>query len=47
MEWTRESVVEFVELYKRKEIILDPKHPMHFNEMKIRKSGGAGKFWYF
>ena len=35
MEWTQESVIEFSELYKRKEIIWDPKHPMHFN--KIRK----------
>jgi len=35
MEWTQESVIEFIELYKRKEIIWDPKHPMHFN--KIRK----------
>jgi len=35
MEWTQESVIEFVELYKRKEIIWDPKHPKNFN--KIRK----------
>jgi hypothetical protein len=35
MEWTQENVIEFIELYKRKEIIWDPKHPMHFN--KIRK----------
>ena len=35
MEWTQESVIEFIEHYKRKEIIWDPKHPMHFN--KIRK----------
>jgi len=34
MEWTQGSVIEFIELYKRKEIIWDPKHP-HFN--KIRK----------
>jgi len=27
--------MEFIELYKRKEIIWDPKHPMHCN--KIRK----------
>jgi len=31
----RKSVIEFIELYKRKEIIWDPKHPMYFN--KIRK----------
>ena len=44
MEWTQESVIEFIELYKRKEIIWDPKHPMHFN--KIRKQDaweGLGK----
>ena len=35
MEWTEGSVIELIELYKRKEIIWDPKHPMHFN--KIRK----------
>jgi cytochrome c1 len=35
MEWARESVRELIELYKRKEIIWDPKHPMHFN--KVRK----------
>jgi hypothetical protein len=38
MEWTQESVIEFIELYKRKEIIWGPKHPMHFNKMKIRKA---------
>jgi hypothetical protein len=37
MEWAQESVIGFIELYKRKEIIWDPKHPMHFN--KIRKQG--------
>jgi hypothetical protein len=35
MEWTQESVIEFIELCNRKEIFWDPKHPMHFN--KIRK----------
>jgi len=35
MEWTKESVIEIIELYKRKEIIWDPKHTMRFN--KIRK----------
>jgi len=35
MEWTQESAIELIELYKRKEIIWDLKHPMHFN--KIRK----------
>jgi len=35
MEWTQENVIEFIELYKRRDVIWDPKHPMHFN--KIRK----------
>ena len=35
MEWTQESAIKLIKLYKRKEIIWDPKHPMHFN--KIRK----------
>jgi hypothetical protein len=35
MEWTQESVIELIELYNGKEIIWNPKHPMHFN--KIRK----------
>jgi hypothetical protein len=34
MEWTQESVIEFIEIYKRKEIIWDPKHPMRFNKIK-------------
>jgi len=33
MEWTQESVIELIELYKTKEIIWDPKHPMHFNKI--------------
>jgi hypothetical protein len=35
IECAQESVIELIELCKRKEIIWDPKHPMHFN--KIRK----------
>jgi hypothetical protein len=35
MEWSQEIVMGLIELYKRKQIIWDPKHPMHFN--KIRK----------
>ena len=35
MEWTEGSAIELIELYKRKEIIWERKHPMHFN--KIRK----------
>jgi len=34
MEWTQESVIEFIELYRRKEIVWDPKHPMHFNKIR-------------
>jgi hypothetical protein len=34
MEWTQESVTEFIEIYKRKEIIWDPKHAMHFDKKK-------------
>jgi hypothetical protein len=34
MEWTQESVIGFIELYKRKEIIWGLKHPMHFNKIK-------------
>jgi hypothetical protein len=34
MEWTEGSVIELIELSKRKEIIWDPKHPMHFNKTR-------------
>jgi hypothetical protein len=34
MEWTQENVIELIEIYKRKEITWDPKHPMHFNKIK-------------
>jgi hypothetical protein len=34
MEWAKESVIGFIELYKGKEILWDPKHPMHFNKIK-------------
>jgi len=34
MEWTQESVIEFIELYKRKEVIWDTKHPMYFNKSR-------------
>jgi hypothetical protein len=37
MEWTQESVIDFIERYETKEIIWDPKHPMHFN--KVKKQG--------
>jgi hypothetical protein len=34
MEWIQENVIEFIELYKRKEIIWDTKRPMHFKKIK-------------
>jgi hypothetical protein len=34
MEWTQENVIEFIELYKRKEIIWDPKHPMNLKNIE-------------
>jgi hypothetical protein len=45
MERTQENVIEFIELHKRKEIIWDPKHPMHFNKIKkkTRCVRGTGK----
>jgi hypothetical protein len=46
MEWTQEGVIEFIELYKRKEI-RGPKHPKNFNKMKMMKSSGREKGEYF
>ena len=34
IEWTEGSVIEFVELYKRQEIMCDPKHTLHLNKIK-------------
>jgi len=34
MERTEESVIEFIELYKRNEIKWDPKYPIHFNTIR-------------
>jgi hypothetical protein len=34
MEWTQESVIEFIKLYLKKETIWDLKHPVHFNKIK-------------
>jgi hypothetical protein len=39
MEWTQESVIELIELYKRKEIIWDPKHPMHLTKLESKIRG--------
>jgi hypothetical protein len=35
MEWIQESVIELIEIYRRRQIMWDSKHPMHCN--KIRK----------
>jgi hypothetical protein len=35
MEWTQESVIELIELYKKKEIIWDPMHPMHSGKILV------------
>jgi hypothetical protein len=40
MEWTQESVIELIELYKRREIIRDPKQTMHFNKKLEGKMHG-------
>ena len=32
--WTQGSAIESIELYKRKEITWDRKHPMHFNKIR-------------
>jgi hypothetical protein len=37
VEWTQENVREFIEIYKTKEIIWDPKHPMKFNKIKKKQ----------
>ena len=34
IERTQESAIEFIELYRRKEITWDPKHPVHCNKIK-------------
>jgi hypothetical protein len=44
MEWTQENVIEFIEIHRRRQIIWDPEHPMHFNKIKkTRFMGGTGK----
>ena len=44
MEWTEGSGIDLNELYKRKEIIWDPKDPMHFNKSRKQDAwGGTGK----
>ena len=34
MEWSQERVIEFIDAYKKKQIIWDPKHPLHYNKIK-------------
>jgi hypothetical protein len=43
MEWAEENVIGFIELFKRKETIWNPKHPMYFN--KIQKTRCMGVTW--
>jgi hypothetical protein len=33
MEWTQERVIEFTGAYKKKQIIWDPKDPLHCNKI--------------
>jgi hypothetical protein len=41
VEWTQENVIDFIEIYRTKEIIWDPKHPMNFNKIKKKKMHGT------
>jgi hypothetical protein len=34
MEWTQERVIEFIDRYKKQQIIWNPKHLLHFNKTK-------------
>jgi hypothetical protein len=43
MEWTQENVTNFIELHRRKQIIWDPEHSMHFK--KIKKNKIYGRNW--
>ena len=42
MEWTQESAIELIELYKRKEIIWDPKHPCILAKLESKMHG---RYW--
>jgi hypothetical protein len=35
MEWSQETIIQFIDEIKKRPIIWDPKHPLHFN--KVRK----------
>jgi hypothetical protein len=37
MEWTQKRVIKFIEGYKRKEIVWDPKQPLHINKIKKKQ----------
>jgi len=39
MDWTDESAIELIEVYKRKEIIWDPKHTKHFTKLESKLHG--------
>jgi hypothetical protein len=45
IEWFQEIVIEFIELYKRIEIIWYPNNPLHFN--KIRKQDAWEELGHF
>lgn len=34
MEWTEETVLNFIELYRSKEILWDPQYPQYYNKVK-------------
>ncbi|XP_028173227.1 uncharacterized protein LOC114362146 [Ostrinia furnacalis] len=35
MSWSNDTVLEFIELYKKEQILWDPKHPLHRNRSEI------------
>ena len=39
MDWTEESAIELIEVYKRKEIVWDPKHSKHFTKLESKMHG--------
>lgn len=33
MEWTREKTLYFIDMYRKKDVLWDPKHPRYFNKI--------------
>lgn len=33
MEWTKEKTFEFIEEYRKRELLWNPKHPQYFNKI--------------